>query len=375
MLALATIVLILWVLSFGRTLLNLTLVRRISAAAPATSSPSISVVIPARNEAAIIGRTVRALLASHYPDFEVIVVNDRSTDGTGDVLASIDDARLVAITGAEPPDGWLGKPWALHQGAARARGELLLFVDADVIYEPDALRAAANAFTSSGVELLSLFPRFEMETLAEKLAMPQLAITAFCVLPTWFANRTRIGALAIGGGPGNLLRRARYDEIGGHAALRDAVVDDVALARLVRRAGYRTEFVRADHLIHLRMYAGLRDIIEGFTKNMFAVFGRSVIGAVLALLAFAIGNVMPFLLVFAAPPLGRIALATVIAIAATRALLFRSLRYGLVNAILGHPFMTTLWTYIFLRSIWITGVKRELRWRGRKYDAAKTRFG
>src|ERR1041385_5282481 len=134
-----------WVLSLFRTVLNLLLVHRLraqGAGAGAQVESFVSIVIPARNEARSIERTLRAFLAQDYANFEVILVDDRSTDGTGDLARALGDPRLVVIAGEEPPPGWLGKPWAMQQGSRAARGELLLFVDADVHYEPPALRAA-----------------------------------------------------------------------------------------------------------------------------------------------------------------------------------------------------------------------------------------
>ena len=136
---LGLIILIAWVLALIRTIVNLTLIPNLRAGMQPAQEPLVSVIIPARDEAHIIERTVRAFLAQTYANLEVIVVNDRSTDGTGDILRGIHDDRLTVIDGIEPAAGWLGKPWALHQGSRAARGELLLFVDADLIYAPPAL--------------------------------------------------------------------------------------------------------------------------------------------------------------------------------------------------------------------------------------------
>ena len=129
----AAIILVVWVLAFARTLLNLATVPRLSADAHPSHEPLVSIVIPARNEARVIERTIRALLAQDYSALEVIVVSDRSTDDTAAIARSIADPRLIVVDGEEPPSGWLGKPWALHQGSGLARGEMLLFVDADLI--------------------------------------------------------------------------------------------------------------------------------------------------------------------------------------------------------------------------------------------------
>lgn len=329
-------------------------------------------IVPARDEERTIERTVRAMLAQTYVALEVVVVNDRSTDRTGAILAAIDDPRLVVVPGEEPPPGWLGKPHALHLGSLRARGELLLFVDADVIYAPEAVEAAVAHLDERGVPMLTLFPHLEMHGFWEHVVMPNLAVFAFAFLPIWLSNRTRAPLLGVGGGPGNLVRRGDYLALGGHEALRDSVVDDVALARLFRRGGRRTEVVRAERFVSVRMYHGLREIIDGFTKNSFAVFGRSyLVAAVTIVLALAF-HFAPYALACTG---NLYAIATVGLITVTRVVLFRSIGYRLDNAVLGHPLMLAMWLYILLRSVWFTGVRKQLHWRGRTYEADKTRFG
>ena len=266
------IILAYWVFAFARTILNLALVPRLRARVP-ERFPRVSVIVPARDEERMIERAVRALLAQTYPALEVIVVNDRSTDATGAILARLarEDERLIVIDNEEPPPGWLGKPWAMHQGSLRARGELLLFIDADVLYEPEAIGSAVAKIEERGVPMLTLTPHVEMHGFWEHVMMPQLAVFAFTLMPLWLVNRTRIAALALGGGTGNLVRRADYDACGGHVALRDAVVDDIGLGRLFRRNGRRTEVIVANDFISVRMYHGLGEIVRGFTKNAFAV--------------------------------------------------------------------------------------------------------
>lgn len=369
---LSLIILALWLLALARTILNLIFVPRLRREMP-RETPLVSVIVPARDEAQIIERTVRALLAQTYPRLEVVVVNDRSVDATGELLARIDDPRLLAVTGEEPPAGWLGKPWALHQGAARAQGELLLFVDADVQYSPDAVAAAVARLERSGLAMTALFPRFEQHGFWEHVAMPNMAVFAFTLFPLWLANRTRLRVLAAGGGPGNLVRRQAYEAAGGHAALRDAVIDDVALARLLRRAGHGTELIRGDEgFVSLRMYHGGGEIIDGFTKNMFSVFGRSYLAAAVVIFVTLAGNVLPVVLALMGDP---IAVATLAVTAVTRVILFRALRYRLDNAVFGNVPMVLFWTWILLRSTWRTGIRRQLHWRGRTYDASGTRFG
>ena len=373
MTTLSILILAAWLLAIARTIVNLALIPRLRPGARPRDL-LVSVLIPARDEERTIERTVRAMLAQTHAALEVIVVNDRSTDATGAILERIarEDDRLVIIGGEEPPPGWLGKPWALHQASVRARGSLLLFVDADVVYAPDAVAAAVDHLETSSTGMISLFPRFELRGFWEHVAMPSLAVFLFTFLPLWFANRTRKSRFGIGGGSGNLIRRDLYVSSGGHEALHDAVIDDVALARLARRHGARTEIVRADDLISLRMYHGLREIIDGFTKNVFAAFNRSYAFAALFFLVGVLFYAFPYALALSGDVIG---IATVALISVSRAVLFHSLGYRLDNALLGHPPMMLVWLYITARSVWFTGIRRQLHWRGRTYDASGTRFG
>ena len=370
---LSLVVLLAWSLTLLRTIANLLLVPRLPRR-PESHELPVSVIVPARDEARAVQRSIRALLAQTHERLEVIVVNDRSTDETGAILARLaaEDPRLNVITGEDPPDGWLGKPWALHQGSLAASGELLLFVDADVVYEPEAVASALDAFVRSGASMISLLPRIEMRGFWEHVIMPNLAVVAFSLLPLWVANRSRIPWLAVGGGPGNLVRRADYDAAGGHEALRDAVVDDVALARLLRRQGKTTIAIRADELVSVRMYHGLGEIVRGFTKNAFAVFDYRFGLAAVALVVTGTVNAFPYVRAFSGDPF---ALASLGLIVLSRLILFVSLGHGVLNALLGHPLMMLSWLYILMRSIWYTGVRRQLLWRGRSYDARRTRFG
>lgn len=360
-----------WAVILLNTVLNILFVRRIRPRVPARD-PLVSIVVPARNEERAIEATVRAFLAQSYSAFEVIVVDDRSTDSTAAILSRISDPKLSVVEGEEPPPGWLGKPWALHQGASHARGELLLFVDADIHYAPEALRAAVAEIERSGASMLSLFPHFEMRGVWELSILPNLTMTGFTAFPLWISDRAGVTLFAIGGGTGNLIRRTAYDAIGGHQTLRAAIVDDVALAREIRRSGRRTELVRADDLISLRMYHGLREAIRGFTKNAFTTISRSYAMLVIAVAGLLLLNLVPYALAVAGNPP---AIAAVALLTLTRVVLFASVRYPLWSAVLLHPLQSILWIFIMARSAWVTGVRGRISWRGRTYEAKLTRFG
>jgi chlorobactene glucosyltransferase len=355
---------VLWVLALGRTILNLILMPRLSAEAQPQARPLVSVVIPARNESAVIERTVGAFLAQDYGNLEIVVVDDRSTDATRSVLASLDDARLRVIDGAETPPGWLGKPWALEQGSRSARGDIILFVDADLFYPPAAVRAAVAELQRSGGALIGLLPYFEMHGFGEHVGMGMLAFTP-ALFPVWLFNRVQWKYGGLGGGSGNMITREALEGIGHFSGLRDAVIDDVGLARAVRESGRPTYMVRAEHLIRVRMYHGVRQVIDGFTKNAFAGVGRSYAAAAVLMVLMVFCHLAPYWWAVLGDPF---AIATVILISLTRAILFRATGYSLANAIFLHPLMILLWAYIFLRSVWFTGIRSRVQWRGRVYE-------
>jgi chlorobactene glucosyltransferase len=384
---LAIFVLVCWIGILIQTILNVTLVSRLDRNAIPSRTPAVSIIVPARNEADIIDDSARAFLAQDYPDFELIVVNDRSTDRTAEIVQQIakTDPRLILINGEEPPAGWLGKPWALHQGAAVARGEFFLFVDADLIYAPAAVRAAMASLLKHDAGSLSWYPRMVMKGFWENILMPCLAVVGFMEIPTWLANRSRSPQLGIGGGPGTLLSRQLYFQTGGHESLKNAIIDDVGLVRQVRRAGHRSLILLADDLSSLRMYRGLREVIEGFTKNSSIVFDNNVPVIAVMLVLGVLVHIWPYALALAGlihwlrgMPIGMVAtigIATVVLITISRLVLFVWLRYRLDNAIFGHPLMFATILYVLARSAWKVAIRGEVTWRGRTYSTSGLTFG
>ena len=344
--------------------------------------PRVSVVIPARNEERGIEAGVRSQLAQEYPDFEVLVVDDRSTDGTRAILDSLaqQEPRLRIVTGVEPPESWLGKPHALHQGAAAANGELLLFADADVRYEPMALAEAVRLLEAERLDFLSVFPAFEMRGFWENVLLPNIPISYFFGLG-FLANADRHRWMAAGGGAGNLVRRAAYAAVGGHASIRASVIDDIRLAMLVKRGGFRCRIALADDRVRVRMYRGFREVWNGFTKNVSFIFAGGfglvfLLGTALmlvaalapaaALVAWAAGLPIP-------PGDVRLAAAGFLLVILLRALLAAVLDYPQWTA-WTQPLMTAVWGGLIARSLYWRFVRRELRWRERRYDAQQAKF-
>ncbi len=242
-----------------------------AAPGPAEPLPLISVIVPARNEARNIRRCAGALLAQDYPHFELIVVDDRSSDGTGALLAALQagaGGRLRVVQGAELPPGWAGKPHALHQGVGQARGEWLCFVDADTFAAPALLSAARRAAREQGADMLSLLTGQELESFWERAVLPLV----FTALSFGFpARRVNDPARpeAIANGQFILIRREAYEAVGGHQAVRDRIAEDLALAQRVKGGGFRLIVADGRELARTRMYTSLAEIWEGWTKNIF----------------------------------------------------------------------------------------------------------
>jgi len=361
---------------------NLVCIRRLAILPTQRDRPRVSVIIPARNEEASIEAAVRGHLAQSYPDLEVIVVDDQSSDRTGEILSGLsrEDPRLIVVDGNPPPPGWLGKPHALWEGVQRASGSLLLFADADVIYGPDAIARAVGELDHSRADLLCLIPAIETVGFWEGALMPYL-LNALFLGPGFLANNDRFIRIAAGGGAGNLVRRAAYEKAGGHAAIRDSVIDDMHLALRVKGSGHRTRVVRAEKDVSVRMYRGFGEVVDGFTKNVaYAFSGLLGVGFGIHGIVSIFLTLLPAVVLLALPlgvrvPSSDIGLAAagyglfVLAQAALAIVLGRSLWPSLAL-----PIMTAVWAGIIARSFYQRIIRRRLTWRGREFDARVARF-
>jgi chlorobactene glucosyltransferase len=241
---------------------------------PSDTLPFLSIIVPARNEERQIAQCVRSLLQQRYPRFELIVVDDGSTDRTRSILRQMQayNPQLRVIDGATLPPGWIGKPWALAQGAREARGQWLLFTDADTMHEPLASCSAVSYARSNGLGVLSLLPRQRFESIAERVMLPTiLSMIAFAVGSLNAINDPRRPEAAIFNGQYVLFDRHAYEKLGGYDAVRNRIAEDYELARLVKRDGrFRSRLAGATELVSTRMYRSFGEIWSGFTKNLYA---------------------------------------------------------------------------------------------------------
>jgi chlorobactene glucosyltransferase len=249
--------------------------------APPNPAPLVSVIIPARNEERNIERCVRSVLAAQYPSLEVLVVNDHSTDATATIVRAIarDDTRLVVLDAPGLPDGWFGKQWACATGAWVARGELLLFTDADTRHAPDLLPRAVNALRDRDAALLSVAGHQDMHSFWERIIQPQMfALLSIRYGGTEHVSNARRAVDVIANGQFILMRREAYDAVGGHAAVRDRVAEDMALGQEFFRAGQPVVLMLALNQLSTHMYASLRELIVGWRKNIYAGGRHAALG-------------------------------------------------------------------------------------------------
>ena len=338
---------------------------------PLPSGPLVSVIIPARNEARNIDRCVRSVLATQYSPIEVIVVDDRSTDGTAEIVEAATGARVRLVRGVEPPEGWFGKQWAIVQGYRVATGELLLFADADTRHSPELIGRAVRGLQAESVDLFSVLPRQEMRSFWERVIQPHV----FLALESGVGNlarvnRTRVEWHAIANGQFILTTRAAYEGAGTHAAVRHSVVDDLLLAQAYVRAGRDIFLAYGEEFMTTRMYGSLREIIAGWSKNL--ALGVPLMTPPLRLIRAVVPYIMWLPTLFwIGPPLAWLAagwdfsaIATLVSLLAWFAIyaMYRApLRYALV-----YPLGAAMVAFIMLRSVW---KKDRIEWRGRIYKS------
>ncbi|HEX7124840.1 MAG TPA: glycosyltransferase [Thermodesulfobacteriota bacterium] len=347
-------------------------------------APAVSAIVPARDEAAALERAIRSLLAQDYPALEVIAVDDRSSDETPAILARLaaEDARLTVVRVDRLPmaeDGtpaWLGKSYALARGAERARGEWLLFCDADVEHDPTVVSRAVRVAVRDGREHLTLLPRVEPSGTLQRAFLGAFGLALLLARRVWDVPDPKSRA-SVGVGAFNLVHRAIYSRFGGHAALRLEVIDDMALAQEAKRAGGRSEALFADGLVRLRWYPSVRAMVEGFTKNAFAAVGFSLPAAVGAVTVQALLGLGPYLGALFAPGIARVPyLLAVAGITAGFGIYGRREpeQARLSDAVL-FPVAVLLLMASFARSTWATLARGGVEWRGTRYPLARLREG
>lgn len=402
MITLDDVIFIILIFLFVNTLLNL---KRMSPAECRRFSgkwPSVSILVPVRNEERNIRRLLESLVRQDYPDFEIVVVNDGSTDRTWSIVKEMAERhpRLRAYQSRELPPEWTGKNWACHQLSRLARGEIFLFTDADTVHGSRALKKAVASARSHGSGLLSAVPALEAKTWSEKLYMPIIAWAFVSLIPFfWMNGRGRkghserpqeAGRRTQGGrkrrerdgagraaprsvpavlGPFLLIPRRIYEECGGHQAIRNDLVDDISLARRVIRQGEKTTLIDGSQFLRIRFYTCFRDLWAGFSKNSYeAVRGTPLKVAAVSVACFLL-FIHPYLALIDSlfrSQLASLPLLQVATITLTRLILAERFRTSR-GWVLLHPLSLLLALVILVNSCRLSILRKKIAWKERWY--------
>ncbi|GAA0357735.1 glycosyltransferase [Bacillus horti] len=348
--------------------------------------PFVSVIVAARNEEKDISRTIKQLLAQDYPAFEVIAVNDRSTDGTANRLSELQawweeqsinrssSPTLKQLDITELPDGWIGKNHALYQGVQLAKGEYLLFTDADVRFDPAMLRSAVAAAQGEQVDLLTLSPQMEAKHFVLRLFVHYFLFSFTLFKRLWVANNDKQHKYGVGIGAFNLIKKSVYEEIGTHRSISMRPDDDLQLGMKVKQGGFRQRVHTAKSMLQVEWYPTLKEAIQGLEKNAFAGLHYSYALAFFALFGQLFVFLFPFIAIFIWQDWKLLSYGLTIALIFTLYLLHvrkMSSDSGLNMFLL--PVSVLLFCFVFVRAILLTMFKGGIVWRGTFYRLTELR--
>jgi glycosyltransferase involved in cell wall biosynthesis len=267
--------------------------------APEGVGPRVSIIVAARDEERHIRPAVASLLGQDYHDVELIVVEDRSTDRTGKILDAMaaKTERLAVVHIKELPPGWLGKNNALQEGAKRATGELLLFIDGDIMLHRSAVSRAVRVFSQPGADHVTVGPQMELPTWPLKLVVGYFLTWGVVAGRLWLVENPKSSAY-IGVGAFNMVRASSYKAVGGHSRIAMRPDDDLMLGKILKKAGGQTRLLFGSGMVAVEWYASLGEALLGFRKNAFSVLNYSVALFVLSMIGNVVLNVLPFIAVF-----------------------------------------------------------------------------
>lgn len=343
--------------------------------AGSAEGPSVAVIVPARDEAANVAACLESLIGQDYRRLRIVGVDDRSTDETGaimDALATTHGDRLEVVHVAALPANWLGKTHALALGARQAMAshhpDFLLFTDGDIMFQRDAIRRALAEVSATRADHLVVLPTTVVKTFGEGILLSFLQVTALWAVRTWRVADPEAMRDAIGVGAFNLIRTAAYQQIGGYDATPMEILEDLYLGRRVKRAGLRQRVATAPGMVCVHWAVGVRGILNGMTKNIFAVFRFRPVLLVAAVAGMVLGCVAP--VGFLAYPATRLAgLLACASVAGLYVLSGQTSRISPWYAAL-FPVAAVLVVYSMLRSMLITVLRRGVTWRGTWYPLA-----
>jgi glycosyltransferase involved in cell wall biosynthesis len=348
-----------------------------SRAGNAFERPRLSVIVPARDEERKLEGALRTVLGQDHTNLEVILVDDRSTDGTGRIMermvAGHENAVVIHIE--ELPEGWLGKNHAVRVGAERARGDWLLLTDADVVFHPSTFRRAVAYAESKGLDHLTLIPDLRLSGYWLR-SFVAFFYAAFLVLRGYYKTNVPSSKTGVGIGAFNLIRGGAYAKVGGYEALANRPDDDLTLGDRVKKLGLRQELALGHGLLEVEWYSSLDDLFRGIEKNVFAALGYSfakTFGWIFVALAVM---VWPFVAMFVSPRrTAALYSGAAAAQVATLAICNRFLGWRVLFHAIGYPVCVLLFVYALARSSLLALIRGGLYWRGTFYPLSLLKHG
>lgn len=343
------------------TFLNFFTVRRPRFSAHQPINEKVSILLPLRNEAENLEGLIQSVTAQEGLDnFEIIALDDASTDETLTLLKDFSAPNLSIIKGVNLPKGWLGKNYACHQLASKAKGNYLVFIDADVRLSPIAVAASIQSMNKWGWDFISPYPKQIAVSFLERLTQPLLQWSWFTSLPLRLSESLQIPSMVVANGQFFVIHRRAYFESGGHETIKSEVIDDLELGRTMVKNGFRGGVAEASSIAKCRMYTTSHELIEGYTKSQWRAFGNPL-GALLAITLLVLLSIIPFIFGLTGNISGWCGY---FAVALGRLLVGIKTRSVLGSALL-HPLSSMVWIYFIILS-WIRKSQGRLTWRGRR---------
>jgi len=342
---------------------------------PPGPHPSVAIIVPARNEEESIEQALLRLVALDYDNYQVIAIDDRSTDKTGvimDHLAAASSGRLKVVHVSELPEGWMGKAHAMWSAARETKADWLLFTDADIMFRKDTLRRAVSYAGTAGADHLVILPQVVMQKFSEKMMIAFFQLLFVFGHRPWKVSDPK-SKDHMGVGAFNMVRRTAYEAVGTFERLRMEVLDDMKLAKVVKNAGFSQHVAFGDDMIRVRWAHGARGVVNNLTKNFFAVMSFQTWRALLSCVGMAILNYLPFVGGFVAHGLARSGyLVALVAMLCLYSGIWKQAEIHPWYFFL-HPVSTTLFIYTMLRSTYVTLHNDGVNWRGTHYPLAELR--
>ncbi|MDZ7837575.1 MAG: glycosyltransferase [Actinomycetota bacterium] len=340
-----------------------------------TDLPLISILVPARNEEEHIRICLNSLLKQDYPAFEIIVLDDNSTDKTYDIAESLSkkDARLRVIKGKKLKSGWLGKSFACHQLSQQARGKILVFTDSDTLHFPHSVSSAVNSLISGNYGGISVFPQQIMVTIHERMMVPFGNFMILCFLPLLLVKKSKNPLFCTAIGQYMLFRKEVYQQFGGHKTIRKEILEDIHIAKLVKKTGHRFMIFDGTSNVYCRMYKNLDQVIKGYTKVLFAAFDYNFPNFLLAVIMITVLFLAPFVflpltLIFNWPQLFTNIIAAQILIIFLMKIIYAVRFKTRGRDILLHPLSVAYLLLIAINSFCKCRFGAGLYWKDRVYD-------